>query len=156
MNIAEGKLEESVSFIVPDIGTIIELDDPTQFNDGHGLTRGKRTYVVKSYMKAAPEPKFDMDKVLSDDDEGEFDRWVDHQMAGARDGIADLVYSSARRFNDGNRLMWCTREEAEYLSCGSKIIKVGEGTIKGRVAWSDEVYASQRAQAARLVGEILY
>jgi hypothetical protein len=150
------KLDESVTHIVPDIGTLIEIDDPTQFSDMGGLTKGKRRYVVKSYMKAAPEPKFDMDKILGDDDDPEFERWFNHVKAGARDGLADIADSSARRFNDGNRLMWCNRDEAEYLACGGRIIKVGEGKIVGRVAWSPEILASQRRSAASLVGKLLH
>jgi hypothetical protein len=56
-------------------------------------------------------------------------------------------------------LMFCTREEAEYIAgngvCGV-IRRAGEVSVTGRVGWSDERIQHQRDLHAVLVGRPLY
>lgn len=158
MNLFETKLDEDLAgrVLAPDVGTIIQVDDPNQWSDKGGDVRGKRRYRVNGWMKGLPEPKYDLNT-----DEG-MDAWIDHQLAksqGIDDGLDDILFASARRFNDGKRLVSCTREEAEYLSCSGvagAIIKVQDAEVIGRVNWPEEQIADARAAAMRRVGQILH
>jgi hypothetical protein len=117
---------------VPDVGTIVE----------YGLDSfGKKpaTYRVDSWLKEAPVPP------PSD----EFSSMMSH-----------ILYSSAQKHGaDQKRLMWCTREEAEYLSLSGiagAIARVDAVKVIGRVSWSEEMIDEQRRQALAFVGEIAY
>lgn len=129
--------------IVPDVGTIIEVDDPYQFRDDskyNGPPKGKRHYRVNSWLKAAPEPKSTNSNSLSDT-------------------INSILDQGHRRFNDNKRLMWCSREEAEYLSCSGvsgAIIPVRDAKVIGRVNWSEDQIESHRNQANQLIGKMVF
>lgn len=135
--------------IAPDIGAIVEVDDPTQVSNSGGLTAGKRRYVVKSWMKAAPEPEFNLD------DDSDFDRWIDAQTS-SHGALGDIIFSSHRRFNDGKRLMWCVRSEAEYLGLGGTIAAVKDVKVIGKVNWPAERISEMKRSALRKVGEMLF
>lgn len=137
--------------IAPDVGAIIEVDDPNQWSDKGGLTKGKSRYRVNSWLKAAPEPKYDLDQ--------DFDRWHDDVMAGKTDFFNDILDSGARQVGpDKKRLQWCKREEAEYLSCsgvGGAIIRIEDAKVVGRVPWPENQIEELRSSALRKVGQLV-
>jgi hypothetical protein len=70
---------------------------------------------------------------------------------------ADLRESTQQRCGpDNKRLVWCTREDAEYVAgygvCGI-IVRVADVIVTGRVGWPEEVIDRERDQALMLVGK---
>ncbi|MEU4576081.1 hypothetical protein [Nonomuraea sp. NPDC023979] len=66
----------------------------------------------------------------------------------------------ARRLGpDSCPLQFCARDEAQYVSgygiCGV-IVRVGDVVVTGRVPWTEDALASDRALAARLAGQRVY
>lgn len=139
--------------LAPDVGTIITVNDPTQFSNAGGNVKGKRTYRVNAWFKAAPAPQFNLDT-----EEG-FDAWFE-TVVNMDDALTGILDNTGTRFPQfGNiRLMWCTREEAEYVCCSGVaggIFPINEVTISGRVSWSEEMINDLRSSALRKVGNIL-
>lgn len=49
-------------------------------------------------------------------------------------------------------LVFCAREEAEYVGTGGPIVRVADVRVTGRVGWSDDMLTRHRATIATLVG----
>jgi hypothetical protein len=140
----EPEPEPRGAVFVPDVGTLVQIDDPTQFSDQGGLTKGKRRYRVNGWMKTAtpppPAPK------NPHDTSGHMASLMQHILYSTEQGIGP----------DNKRLVACVRKEAEYLSCSGvsgAIIRVGDAEVVGRVPWSEEMIDDLRASALRRVGQ---
>jgi hypothetical protein len=99
----------------------------------------RHQWRVSGYMKATPRPKF------ADSFNGELD---------------ELLFDSCREFTaDKVRLMWCPREEAEYVTgsgvCGV-IKRLDEIEITGMVAWSQEQIDEAERSSFRNHGRMLF
>ena len=143
----------SILIFAPDVGTVVEVDDATQHSDMGGLTKGKRRYRVNSWLKAAPEPRFDLDTP-----EG-MEAWLDAAIENDSD-LTEVVASRAMRFpRFGNvRLMTCVRAEAEYVSCSGvagAILPVHEVKVVGRVPWKEKDIEQLRSSALRGLGRLV-
>jgi hypothetical protein len=115
--------------MAPDIGDLFELP-------GDLPGSPPRAYRVDCWLKKAPPP------------------------APVPAWLADVVdTASGMHGPDKCRLMFCTREEAEYVSgsgiCGT-IQRVSDITVTGRVRWSEESIEDQRSFANTLAGERLF
>lgn len=124
---------------VPDVGTIIQIDDPHQWSDMGGNVKGKRSYRVNSWLKEAPPPA-----PVDDDDISGF--------------LGHVLYSSGQKIGpDKKRLMWCARNEAEYLSCSGvsgAIVRVTDAEVIGRVSWPEDQINELRSSAIRKIGQL--
>lgn len=73
-----------------------------------------------------------------------------------KDVLDDLLYDSQQRIGpDHERLMFCIRGEAEYVSASGiagRVVRVADVKVTGRVNWSEELFDHARHEAACLVG----
>jgi hypothetical protein len=124
--------------MAPDIGDIIQKigSDPSKFE----------TFRVTGWMKAMPD-MVDPGPDASFMDSFCFELWQEAEASG--DG---------RHGPDKKRLIWCIREEAEYV-CGAGVCgvlwRIADCEVIGRVKWTEESIASERNHALCLVGERL-
>lgn len=118
--------DPKVAHFVPDVGTIVEYG-----MDSFG--KKPATYRVSAWLKEATPPP-----------------------PSKYDFLNHLLYSTQQKVGpDEKRLEFCTREQAEYLSLSGiagAIARVGDVKVVGRVNWSEEMLADERAQALALVG----
>lgn len=119
-------LTESLTTLIPDVGTLLELPDR------NGETR---RYVVAGWLKDAGIEDAEDDDLFDLDD-------IHDQSVG-------------KHGPDHKRLVYCPRKNAEYLMVkgqGSTVIRVGEGTVVGRAPQMkiDEL----RSRVARLIGRL--
>lgn len=111
--------------IVPDIGDLFTYDG--------------RGYRVTGWLKrmARPEPP----------------AW---DRSPHKDRLDDILYESQQRLGpDRERLMFCVREEAEYVGgagVAGCIARVADVVVTGRVDWSEKELDHVRHEAACLVG----
>lgn len=141
----EPEPEPRGAVFVPDVGTIVQIDDPHQWSDKGGLTKGKRSYRVNGWLKAAtPPPRAPKNPY---DTSGHMAALMQH-----------ILYASEQEIGpDNKRLVPCVRKEAEYLSCSGvsgAIIRVGDAEVIGRVNWSEEMIDELRADAIARVGRM--
>lgn len=73
-----------------------------------------------------------------------------------KDVLDDLLYESQQRVGpDRERLMFCAREEAEYVSgtgIAGRIVRVSDVKVTGRVDWPEELFEHARHEANCLIG----
>lgn len=119
------------STIAPAFGAVFEI------NERQGTPQNHR-WRVAGYLKAAPPrpPATDalgnlLEEVLAE------------SPAGKRDGI---------------RLMWCAREEAEFVAgsgiCGC-VKRLDQVTVVGMVNWTPEAIAEAEERSRRHIGRLL-
>lgn len=94
---------------------------------------------VKSYLKAAVKPEF-------------------ADLASGM--LEEIVFEACQKVGpDAKRLVWCSQDEAEYLSlsgmCGG-IARVADCEVVGRVPWSDEHVREAENHARNLIGEMIF
>lgn len=74
--------------------------------------------------------------------------------------LSDILYQSQADHGPAKKkLMFCSRQKAEYLNghgTAGAIIPLGEFEIVGRVNWSDDMIDQLRKDAYSLVGNPLY
>jgi hypothetical protein len=72
------------------------------------------------------------------------------------DGLHELLYENQRRLGpDRVRLVFCLREEAEYVSASGIagcIVRVRDVVVSGRVPWAEDVIDRQRRIALAVIG----
>jgi hypothetical protein len=123
--------------MAPDVGDIIRSTNSESLSG---------TYRVSGWMKALPDlvaPAADAPFL----ERFSYEIWLEDEQSG-----------NGRHGPDKKRLVWCTREEAQYVTgsgvCGV-IWRVGDCEITGKVTWSDAEIEEAREDALLLVGERL-
>lgn len=73
-----------------------------------------------------------------------------------RDRLGEILYEAQQRVGpDRKRVVFCIREEAEYVSgsgVAGCIVRVSDVTVTGRVDWPEDLFEYARQEAAHLVG----
>ncbi len=121
--------------------TSIRICDVVVVKDGHQIHKeydGTLTrWRVESYLKKAKKPRF------------KESQWLD-----------EILYSGCQECGpDKKRLVWCSQEEAQYVSlvgvCGS-IARVKDCRVVGRVPWTEEHIKQKEDSAKSFIGQMIF
>ena len=146
---------EAVHAYVPDVGETFEVttvwDRPWSWHRPWKRAwhyEETHSYRVSSWMKRRPPPRVPYDG--PDEQTRVTDQIVRELIAEGR------IQGPACAGPDNVPLMWCTRDEAEYV-CGvaGTIERVAGLKLTGRVSWPEELLAEERRFANMIAGEML-
>ena len=117
--------------------------------------------MAKQLNKLAPDV---CAKITWKGDKWRCDGWLkpavrpDYKRESVSEVIDEVLFDSCQVIQD-HRWVWCTREEATHVSlygvCGA-IAPIEECKVTGMVEWPQELLDSQRAQALRLIGQMVF
>jgi hypothetical protein len=130
---------------VPDVGEIVRVRQGHPNEKWHTRHDGKpETMRVSSWLKSWTPPQ------------------RDPKLGHLRNRLAQILDESNREFEVGGkrtRLVFCTRDEAEFVECvgvGGFTFGINEVEVIGVVSWTAETIEQERQQALALVGEVVF